>query len=130
MVAIRLTPIRLRLGGCLLLLACGIGLAGRSVLAADGPTDPVRAALGRDSFPWYDAPADKIKTVKLPPQPDLNAGRGLRAPAWRVVDFLVLGVFVMALIGLIVAPATGERPRRTDQEPAGGNGSARAAAAA
>ena len=105
MVAPRSVPIRPRPGGWYLLLACGIALSGRSSPAADVSTDPVRAALGRGSFPWYDAPADKIKTVKLPRQPDLTPGRGLQAPDWRVADFLVLGIFVLALIGLIVLVA-------------------------
>ncbi len=108
MVNYRSITARPRPGSWFALLTSLIVLAGGSsrALATDPSPDPVRAALGRGSFPWYDAPADKVQTVKLPRQPDLGSNRSLPAvPAWRVGDYLVFGIFALALIGLITLVA-------------------------
>ena len=87
-------------------LLIGSSLAGQEVAAGPPGAGSVPTALGRGSFPWYDAKTDKVRVVKLPVPPDLSAlDRLPGASAWLWGDYLVFGGFVVALVAVAVLMA-------------------------
>ena len=85
-------------------MLAGLSLSGRLVVAeAPGNGGPVPTALGRGSFPWYDAQTDRVRVVKLRIPPDLSPlDRLPKASAWRWGDYLVFGGFVVTLVGVAI----------------------------
>lgn len=110
-------------GRVLVLAVLGLnGLGGQGALAGPEPIHPVQSALRSGSFPWYDAQADSVRALKVPPQPEELLNKlpetDLR---WTWGEYLVFGLFVAALVGFVVlvarywkkfepAPDAGVRP--------------------
>ena len=92
------------------LCLCWLFGIGSDPVRADGPVEPVRSALGRGSYPWYDSQADSVVWSKVPEasrtdsRPTNNLPRG-RNRSWSWSDYLVFAGFataLMVLVGLIV----------------------------
>lgn len=81
----------------------GSAEAGRVPGAGIDPNDPIRSALAKGGYPWYDAEADAVRPVWPPREPDFSW-----LPAWRVPglgsagDLIVIGLAMLALAVLIV----------------------------
>ena len=87
-------------------LLVGPPLADRLVKASPSSDGSVPTALGRGSFPWYDAQADQVRVVKVRVPPDLSAlDRVPTLKAWRWGDYVVFGGFVVALVVVAVLMA-------------------------
>jgi Domain of unknown function (DUF4129) len=77
--------------------ASGAALASTGAPETD-PTRAVGSALGKGSFPWYDAPTDQAKPITLPGQP----GRWGSAMFASVFSLIALVVALAALIALVI----------------------------
>ena len=95
----------------LVLAALGAGPApGPAGPGADDPSRAVGSALGKGSFPWYDALKDEIRTVGVRPDP---ASRGSASSAsgpaskaapgsgWSPGDFIAFAGFATAILALV-----------------------------
>lgn len=90
----------------LVISACLLG--DRPGWAGEAADDPVRRALGQGGYPWYDAPTDQVRTLKLPSPPvppaatgaDSSGPLGSGGARWAWPDYLVFGGFVAALATL------------------------------
>jgi hypothetical protein len=78
-------------------LASGAALASTEAPETD-PTRAVGSALGKGSYPWYDAPTDQAKPITLPGEP----GQWGSAMLGSVFSLIVLVAALAALIGLLM----------------------------
>ena len=94
------------------LLASGVG-SGEAEASDAAPSGEVARALGRGTFPWYDAAKDEVKPIAIPQPAKVTAaesssgstsssGRGWAGGLGNLVSLLGFGVALVALIALLV----------------------------
>ena len=82
------------LAGCLIALAT----LGQGPAPDVGPDEGFRKALGKESFPWYDAPKDAVKPVNI--RVDWEPGN-VNLPDFGIGRLIVWTIFGIGLAGLI-----------------------------
>lgn len=87
------------MNGALGTLVVLLGLLGADEAAANPPsgaTDPVRSALGKGDYPWYDAPADTAKPIWPPREFNWDF-----VPDWKLPGGGSLGSLLVYLLAAL-----------------------------